>query len=208
MIRTAVLASVAALSLSACGAPEPATAPGEPASPGAQAPQTPSTTPTPAPANVLTSEGLGEMRIGMTLAELTAVAGPDANPGQVGGAEPAVCDEFHPARAPEGVNVMIQDGRLARITLIRQSAIKTDRGVGLGDTAAAVRQAYGAALIAQPHKYAPAPAEDLFAWSRGGSNAYVQDPNARGIRYEINAEGRVQMIHAGAPAIQLVEGCF
>jgi len=35
----------------------------------------------------------------------------------------------------------------------------------------------------------------------------VTDPNARGIRYEIDGDGMVSMIHVGGPAIQLVEGC-
>ena len=35
----------------------------------------------------------------------------------------------------------------------------------------------------------------------------VQDPTARGIRYEIDGEGKVSIIHIGGPAIQLVEGC-
>jgi hypothetical protein len=200
------LCSIAALALAACQQPATEPAPAPAPAPEQPAPR-PTTPATPAPANVLTAEGLGGMRIGMTLAELTAVAGADSTPNQPGGAEPAVCDEFHPVNAPEGVNVMIQNGRLARITLIRASTIKTDRGFGLGDQASAIKQAYGSGLIAQPHKYSPAPAEDLFAWSRGGSSSYVQDENARGIRYEINTEGRVGMIHAGGPAIQLVEGC-
>jgi hypothetical protein len=143
----------------------------------------------------------------MTAAEVASAWGPDANPGAVGGAEPEVCDEFHPARAPEGVNVMIQQGRLTRITLIRDAKTKTDKGFGLGDTGLAVKQAYGGAVIAQPAKYEPAPAEDLFSWSRGGSTSYVQDPAARGVRYEVGADGKVTRIHAGDPSIQLVEGC-
>ena len=61
--------------------------------------------------------------------------------------------------------------------------------------------------IAQPAKYDPAPAEDLFVWANGGSTAYVTDPNARGVRYEIGADGKVKAVHAGGPSIQLVEGC-
>lgn len=204
MIRILSAVAVSALLLAACGQPasEPAAAPETPAATEPAAPTTPVAD------NVLTAEGLGAVRIGMTKAEVTQAWG-DIAPNTVGGAEPAVCEEYHPVNAPAGVNVLIENGRLARITLIRDATFKTDRGFGVGDTAAAIKTAYGTALIAQPHKYSPAPAEDLFAWSVGApqGEAYVQDPAARGVRYEINGEGRVGMVHAGGPAIQLVEGC-
>lgn len=200
MIRPACLSALAVLALAACQKPEdkasapPASAPTTAAAPAADP-------------NVLTAEGLGPVRIGMTLDELTTAWGADSKPEADGGAEPQTCDQFHPSGAPEGVQVMVQDGKLTRISLIRDSKVKTDRGFGLGDTGLAIKQAYGGSIIAQPAKYEPAPAEDLISWSRGGSTSYVQDPTARGVRYEINAEGKVQIIHAGDPSIQLVEGC-
>ncbi|WP_395650450.1 hypothetical protein [Brevundimonas sp.] len=203
MMRLACLAPLAVLALAACEqAQEPASAP-----PVAGAPAAPVT---PAPAadpNVLTAEGMGPVRIGMTTAEVTAAWGTDANPDAVGGAELEVCDEYHPANAPAGVRVMIEEGRLTRIAASRDATVKTDRGFGVGDSATAIKQAYGGAVIAQPHKYQDAPAEDLFAWSRGGSTNYVQDPAARGVRYEIGSDGKVMTVMAGGPSIQLVEGC-
>ncbi|MBD3837521.1 hypothetical protein [Brevundimonas sp.] len=203
MIRFTAASALALLTLAACDRSQPA----------APAPSPEATTEAPAPAaqpvadNVLTAEGLGQARIGMTLGELTAAWGADANPGLVGGADPQACGEFHPAKAPQGVNVMIQNGVLTRITLMRDAAVKTDRGIAVGDQAAAVKQAYGDALVAQPHKYEAAPAEDLFAWTKGGSSQYVTDATARGVRYEVGSDGKVKMIHAGDPSIQLVEGC-
>lgn len=204
MIRTLSAVAASALILAACGQQDPA----QPSS----TPETPMTAPPAEPvvdANALTANGYGPLRIGMTKAEVVAALGDDANPGAVGGADPESCDEWRPARAPEGLRVMMVDGALARITASAPSTLKTDRGFGVGDEAAAIKTAYGAKLIAQPHKYAEAPAEDLFAWATGGpvGEAYVDDPVARGVRYEINGEGRVQMVHVGGPAIQLVEGC-
>ncbi len=200
MIRTACLTSLAVLALSGCNQAERAATPEAPTS-------APPADSAPADANVLTAEGLGPVRIGMTAAEVAAAWGADSQPEAVGGAEPGVCDQFHPAGAPVGVNVMIQDGRLTRITLINESPIKTDRGFGLGDRALAIKQAYGGAIVAEPHKYVAAPAENLFSWARGGSTDYVEDPTARGVRYEIDESGLVAQIHAGDPSIQLVEGC-
>ena len=210
MIRPAAAIGVCMLLVAACGRDDRRAADASPpaldstASP-APAPSAPIAAP--AAADTLTADGLGPARIGMSKADLIAVWGDDANPGAVGGAEPEACDIFHPARAPKGVSVMIQNGRLTRITLARDAGVKIGRGFGLGDTALAIKQAYGGAVFSQPHKYQDAPAEDLFAWARGGSTAYVADPSARGVRYEIGADGKVGMIHAGDPSIQLVEGC-
>ena len=203
MIRLTCLASISLLALAACHAPEPA-------APAAEAPGAPAAAESPvvAPAaDTLTSQGWGPLRVGMTIAEVTAAAGADANPDAVGGADPATCDEFHPARAPEGLRVLMEDGRLARITVARNAAVKTDRGFGVGSLATDIKAAYGGGVVAQPHKYVGPPAEDLFAWATGGSTAYVTDPAARGVRYEIDGDGKVSMIHVGGPAIQLVEGC-
>jgi hypothetical protein len=201
MIRPACLSLLAVLSLAACQKSEERAA--EASSPA------PSTSPV-APAadpNILTAEGLGPARIGMSLADLTAAWGADSNPEAVGGAEPETCDQFHPTGAPEGVMVMVQNGKLTRISLIRDAKVKTDRGFGLGDQGLAIKQAYGGAIMAHPAKYEPAPAEDLISWARGGSTGYVEDPAARGVRYEVDGTGKVTAIHAGDPSIQLVEGC-
>ncbi len=156
----------------------------------------------------ITQEGWGPLRVGMTRAQITSALGPDANPDAGGGADPAQCDQFRPARAPEGMLVMIEGGRLSRISLINNSRVKTDRGLALGAAPAAVRAAYGPALLAEPHKYESKPAQYLTFWSKGGeapSGALASD--SRGIRYEINGTGRVAMIHAGGPSIAYVEGC-
>ena len=204
MIRTLSATAAVTLLLAACGQPatEPAAAPDA----------SPATAPiAPAPdANALTAGGYGPLRIGMTKAEVVTALGDDSDPNSVGGAEPEVCDQWRPARAPEGVLVMIQDDVLTRISVAAPATLKTDRGFGVGDTAAAIKAAYGPLAVAQPHKYSAPPAEDLFVWTAGGPSTageYVQDAAARGVRYEINGEGRVQIIHIGGPAIQLVEGC-
>jgi hypothetical protein len=156
----------------------------------------------------LTAEGWGPLRIGMTLAEVTAALGPDSDPDAVGGPEPESCDQFRPKRAPEGMLVMIEEGRLTRITVTDQAEVKTDRGLGPGIPAAAVRAAYGSALQAAPHEYEDAPAEYLTIWSKGGGPAdRVPPANSRGIRYEVGSTGTVAMIHAGGPSITYVEGC-
>ncbi len=202
MKHLAPLAALA-IALAACSGETPAPADTTTAAPAADATPSPATTePT------LTSTGWGPLKIGMTLAEVTAAAGPDSNPDDVGGPEPEYCDQFRPANAPEGLLVMIEQGKLTRISLIELSPLKTDKGLGIGDTAAAVKAAYGAAAQTGPHKYQDPPAEYITIWDSGPrAEPYVQDEAARGLVYEIDGTGKVGAIHAGGPSIQLVEGC-
>lgn len=201
MIRLAALGSIAALSLAACGAPssEPADAPAAPAAPaGPTEPGAPASA-----ADQLTALGFGPLRIGMTRAEVEAALGPDADPEAVGGPDPASCDMFRPERAPEGLLVMVEDGVLTSIWLSRNTAVGTDRALNIGDTAAEVKSVYGAAAETTPHKYVDAPAEYITVWSTADHDS----PAARGLKYEIGMDGRVQTIAGGGPSIQYVEGC-
>ncbi len=203
-LPAASLLAASLFALAACGgeiaAPTPPVA--DPA-PAAQAPA-----PTPAAAEALTSQGWGPVKVGMTKADVIAALGPDANPDAVGGPDPESCEEFHPTKAPEGLWVMIEAGKVARISITELSPVKTDRGFGLGDKADAVKAAYGAAAIASPHKYQDKPAEYITVWDGAPrTEPYVEDEAARGIVYEIDGTGGVGMIHVGGPAIQYVEGC-
>lgn len=214
--RSLAIAAVA-LCLTSCGTPEPSTeerpqarasAPvndglvASPSAPETRADGLNEPLPTAAPAP-LTEAGWGPLRIGMTRAEVVAAAGEDANPNAVGGPEPEVCDEFRPERAPEGMLVMIQRGRLTRITSSAASGVATERGFEVGDLAAPIKDAYGADAVISPHKYWPAPAEYITVWMTPPAG-----PDARGLVYEIARDGRVAHIHAGGTSIQNVEGCL
>ena len=169
-MKAATLAG--ALLLAACGGAGPTTQTND-AAPATTAtattptlpatPEAPPPTPAKAAEPVFTSDGYGPLRIGMTRAAAVAALGEDRNPDAVGGPDPQACDEFTPARAPEGLLVMIERGRLTRISLVREARVKTDRGLTLATPAAAVRTAYGPALRAEPHKYEDAPAQYLTA---------------------------------------------
>lgn len=192
-------ASILALALAACGdnaAPAPDAAP-----PVTPPPAADSTTAR------LTPQGWGALRIGMTRAEVVTALGEDANPDAVGGADPEQCDEFRPQRAPESMLLMLENGRLTRISLIRPSDIVTEQGFGVGDPAAGIKAALGASAVVSPHKYEPAPSEYITVWSVGGGADYVEDPAARGLVFEVGQDGAVKAIRAGGPSIQYVEGC-
>ncbi|WP_420469614.1 hypothetical protein [Brevundimonas sp. FT23042] len=196
MIRR-ILLTAAVLSIAACSAPEDAAAP--PESAPAPAPEAPA----PVAGDVLTANGFGPLRIGMSTAEIEAALGPDSNPGAVGGPDPDSCDMFHPTRAPDGLMVMTNNGVLASVWLTRDATTPTDRGFRIGDEAAAVKAAYGAAAVVVPHKYEAAPAEYITVWATADHTG----PAARGIKYEIGGDGRVRAIAGGGPSIEYVEGC-
>lgn len=152
--------------------------------------------------SVLTADGWAQLRIGMTRDEVVAAAGADANPDAVGGPDPESCDELRPERAPEGMIVMIEDGRLTRIAITGDTGIRTDRGFGIGDSAVAIRRAYGSDAVITPHFYRAAPAEYITVWSEAPPS-----PDARGVVYEIDTDARVLRILAGGRSIEYVEGC-
>src|SRR5690606_7826730 len=99
------------------------------------------------------------------------------------------------------------NGVLTSIWLADEATLRTDRGFGVGDQAAAIKAAYGSAATASPHKYSEPPAEYITAWSSGGGTGYVQNPAARGVSYHVGTDGRVRLCAAGGPGIQYVEGC-
>ncbi len=209
--------AVPALLLAAgCGAEEAETDRGGPANagvaaaPAAEAGQAKVAAPAaPAAEPVLTAEGYGPLRIGMTLAAVEAAMGADSDPATDGGPEPESCDQFRPARAPAGLLVMIEEGRLTRISLHDGSKVATDKGLRVGAARAEVRAAYGPELRSEPHEYESPEGEYLTVWTREdrGPDGFA-GPEARGIRYEVGATGRVDVIHAGGASIQLVEGCL
>jgi hypothetical protein len=196
-MRLLATAAIAAL-LAACGQPAPPPATTE----------TPATTAPATDPNDITSEGWNMLRVGMTRAEVTTAVGA-GNPNAVGGADPQACDLFHPANAPEGMLVMIQQDVLTSIIVRNNTTLRTDRGFGVGSTAAEIKAAYGASAQSEAHKYIEG-AEYITVWTTGGPatpGAFVENANARGVRYETDEQGVVTAVHAGGPSIQNVEGC-
>lgn len=204
------------LGLAGCGADEAETGRGPPAganeaaAPAAEAGEAKVAAPKPTAAEpMLTAEGYGPLRIGMTLAQVNSAMGPDSDPASDGGPEPESCDQFRPARAPEGLLVMIEDGRLSRISLHDGSKVATDTGLRVGAARAEVRAAHGPELRSEPHEYESPEGEYLTIWTKAAPGPDgMAGPEARGMRYEVGTTGRVDIIHAGGPSIQLVEGCL
>ena len=198
------LLAASLIALAACGGSE-TPAPTTPVA-DATAPETPAVATPAASSGALTSQGWGPLKIGMTKDEVLTAVGDQRDPDAAG--IPGDCLEYQPKNAPEFLWVMIEAGKLTRITIADMSKLKTDKGLGLGDSAEAVKEAYGAAAVATPHKYQDKPAEYITVWDGGPrKEPYVEDEAARGLVYEVDGTGKVGAIHAGGPSIQYVEGC-
>jgi hypothetical protein len=145
----------------------------------------------------LTPAGWGPVRIGMTQAQ-TEKALKIQLEGEAFDNQGSCMELYSSDQRLAGLYFMFLDGKLSRISAGERSAIKTPRSMGVGSTAEEVRAAYGEKLKAEPHHYLDLPAEYLTYWLK---------PTKSGVRFETDAQRRVETIHAGDASIQFIEGC-
>lgn len=152
---------------------------------------------TPTPAWKLTPAGWGPVRLGMTRQQVSNVlkAGLEGEAFDNEGTclELIASNETYP-----GMYFMFLDGKLSRVSVGSPSLVTTPRGIGIGASADEVRAAYGEKLQAEPNHYLQLPAEYLTYWLK---------PNKSGVRFETDAQRKVETIHAGNDSIQYIEGC-
>lgn len=143
---------------------------------------------------ILTPDGLGPVKIGMTQKQVVAAIGGTLEGEAIESDD--ICVEKE-SSALRGVAFMFEDGKLTRISLAEGTDITTPRGIGPGASAASVRKAYRG-IESEPNTYIEAPAEYLTFWT-------VRDK--KGVRFELNEKRQVYVVHAGGASIQYVEGC-
>jgi hypothetical protein len=98
----------------------------------------------PADAWIVTDDGVGRVRLGMSRSQLTARGG-------AVNSESEACEFVIPQGAPPGVRAMVVDGAVRRID-IAPPGVATRAGVGVGSTESQVTAAYPSARV-EPHKY-------------------------------------------------------
>lgn len=143
---------------------------------------------------VLRADGIGPVRVGMTVDEAQRAAG---GLDRTAGLE--ACDYVRPKNGPAGVSFMVENGRIARVDVGDSAAVSTGAGTRLGDTEERVRAAYPGAR-AQPHKY-----DD-----RGHYLIVIPAaPSDTLHRIVFETDGRVVTTMRGGlyPAVEYVEGC-
>jgi hypothetical protein len=144
----------------------------------------------------LSEEGLGQLQVGMNLAEAVNMGLLSENPGMK-----SQCDYLFPAVGagiPDGVSVMIVKGKIARID-VDTGSVTTEDGIKIGDTEDHVKSVYGDELQIRPHKYI-----------QGGHYMIVPGDSAsagKALVFETDGQ-RVTMFRAGRiPEVEWVEGC-
>jgi hypothetical protein len=152
------------------------------------------------PATLLTVDGLGPARIGMSVSQVEQALGQKL---AIQYPEDDSCGQGEAKGGPAGVSYMFVDGRLARVDVYQHDggnspSIKTDAGIGLGSSMAQVQRAYGPRLSIQPDPY-------------DDTEHYLVVKNAgpgREIIFDTRM-GRVGSFRAGlSKPVEYIEGCL
>lgn len=160
----------------------------------------------PAGSATLTTEGLGPVHYGMTLAEAEKALGARLKMFYAEDNDPKSCGTG--ARA-DGKNpdvyYMVEDGRIARVEVVTldtgmptKPPIRTAKNVGLGSTEAEVKAAYGAALRVEPHPYLEDAGHYLVVKSADGKT---------GIIFETDRKNVIEFRAGRYPQVGYIEGC-
>ncbi len=144
---------------------------------------------------VLTPEGLGPVRIGMTRAQVARVLKTPLRGAAIESDD--ICVEKD-ARGLPGVAFMFEDKRLTRVSVFKPSKIRTGTGIRVGSTDAQVKRAYGARLATEKSRYMLPPARLLIRWTA---------PNEQGLAFETGEDRRVYTMRGGKKSITYAEGC-
>lgn len=201
-IRPAFVAALV-LFCTACGAgdadrsaaADSAAAPASPAQPAA------SDTAARDTAWTLRHDGIGPIRVGMTVEEARAALGGDFNaPGpDVGVSDsPEACQYARSGRFPTGVRVMLEGLRVARVE-VDSGTLATAEGARIGDSEARINELYPLRVTVWPHKYTD------------GHYLYVRPAEAsdttRLIVFETDGRQVLRFRGGQKPQVEYVEGC-
>lgn len=144
----------------------------------------------------LSEDGLGQIQIGMNLDDAVNMGLLNENPTMK-----PTCDFVFPAVGagiPDGVSVMVVEGRLARID-VDTGLVTTEDGAKIGDTEERIRTIYDGDVQVEPHKFI----------TGGHYMTVVGDSTSAGKALVFETDGqRVTSFRAGRlPEVKWVEGC-
>ena len=144
-------------------------------------------------------EGMGVVKIGMTIEEAQQEANVTFKQENSGGEEYG-CFYFSTEEIDK-VSMMVTDNVIARID-INNPLVKTTEGVGIGDTETLIREIYGNNNIEEyPHEYIIDGKYVIFIPSENLAQDY-------GIIFNINSDEKVISFRSGKfPEVGYVEGC-
>jgi hypothetical protein len=144
----------------------------------------------------LNEDGLGQIQIGMDLSDAVNMGLLNENPTMK-----KACDFVYPAVGagiPDGVAVMIVNGKVARID-IDTGSVTTEDGAKIGDTEDRLKSIYNGDLQVEPHKYLEG----------GHYMTVLGDSTSAGKAIVFETDGKtVTSFRSGRlPEVKWIEGC-
>jgi hypothetical protein len=145
----------------------------------------------------LSLNGIGTVKVGMTLKQASTSAGTTLVRGN--GYQNS-CYYVTPRNKSADVSFMVTSGTIARIDVSQKSPITTIKGAKIGDTEAKIKSLYPGKIKVEPHKYVPGGHYLVFV---------PQDKAYKSYRLVFETDGkRVTLMRAGKlPEASYVEGC-
>lgn len=144
----------------------------------------------------VTLNGIGTVRVGMTVKEATRAAGTKL----VGDAPNNSCYYVKPQGEPQNIGFMVTGGRISRVDVYKNSRVATFSGARIGDTEARIKSLYPGQITVTPHKYV-----------QGGHYLTLvpQDRAYGNYRLIFETDGkRITQFRTGKlPEVEFVEGC-
>jgi hypothetical protein len=139
-------------------------------------------------------DGIGPVRVGMTLPELNKAL--HTSYSKPTDPDEQTCAYVELPHQP-GIGLMILNGFVARVD-VDNTSTHTAEGIHNGDSEALALQVYGKRLEVEPHHYEP---------ENGHYLTLLSNDRKHGIRFETE-DGKIMRYYAGTTeAIALVEGC-
>ncbi len=148
----------------------------------------------------LSINGLGPVKINMTVAEASGVAGTPIVPFKPN--PNRVCDYYKPANGPEGVTFMVSSGRIATVE-IETNKIVTNYGVKIDDSESLIKSVYPAGQIQTARL---ANSEKGKSWTVQPSS--FAEKNLRLVFVSTNGKTVTRMIAGKVPEVNYIEGCL
>jgi hypothetical protein len=159
---------------------------------------------------ILTPNGLGPVRIGMTVTQAEKALGAKLDPLEKMSANTESC--WYTQRADHVdplVSYMVWYRKIVRIDIDESELgkskksvprVASEKGIHIGASETQIKEAYGSTIDVSPHEYGDEATNDHY-WT------ILAEDGQNGVRFE-TMSGKVQSFHAGtAKAIKLVEGC-
>jgi hypothetical protein len=148
----------------------------------------------------LRHDGIGPLRVGMTVDEARAALGQFRGilPDPGGPPDSLACGYAMSVRLPPGVRVMLEEARVVRVE-VDSGSVPTAEGARIGDTETRIQQLYSGRMEVQPHKYTD------------GHYLIVRPTEASDTTHLLvfETDGRVVERFRGGqrPQVEYVEGC-